>query len=599
MKTQIQELESLFEEAQKDSFEGDHDNALRRFNQILQIVPNHPHVLRAAAISSFHLCRIDQGIEYLSRALRSDPNQPGIYCDLGVALLFKKENTQALFCFDRAIELDPTFYDAFINKSSLLHDIKRFEDSIAVSQKAVAIRPNSHLAYINLARSYNEIGKFQESVDVCDIALVLHPSSLDACLCQTIALAKMGKMTEAKEVCAKILASDPHHKEARLHLGNCLLQEEKFSQALDQYHHVLFIDPDYVAGLSNRGFCYLQQLDLDNAVKDFEKALSLQPDFMDAQWNLSLALLTKGDFKRGWKLYESRFQTKKAPATIRHLDIPWLGTLEVNKKKVFIHIEQGYGDVIQFCRYLPLLADLGAKVTIEVPNELQKLICSIDSRVNVVLPNTPIGSQDRQVPLLTLPYLFDTEEFSIPSKTPYLWIKKALKKTKASDRIQIGFAFSGEVKNPLNLRRRIPLNLWKNLLECPFEFHCLHKEITTEEKEFLQSYPSVHIHQEAIKDFTDTAALILEMDLIITVDTSIAHLTGALGKPVWILLSHTPDFRWMLHRKDSPWYPTAELIRQEAMGDWNGVMQTVEKKLKSSFLTKGRGKNAASKRRVG
>jgi hypothetical protein len=250
--------------------------------------------------------------------------------------------------------------------------------------------------------------------------------------------------------------------------------------------------------------------------------------------------------------------------------------------------EQGFGDVIQFCRYIPMLENLGAKVLIQAPPSLLSLLATLPGNHTLIANGETVPTTDFRCPLMSLPLAFKTTLETIPSGVPYLssdpakrsaWRQKLGEKTKP----RIGIAWSGRMSHINDRNRSLPLRDLEPLLQLPFEFHSLQKECRRDDGLFLSSLPQVKNHQEELIDFSDTAALISEMDLVLSVDTSVAHLAGALGKPLWLLLPFLPDFRWLLNRPDSPWYPTAVLFRQTSQGDWGKVVGKVLDRLKSEF----------------
>jgi len=270
-----------------------------------------------------------------------------------------------------------------------------------------------------------------------------------------------------------------------------------------------------------------------------------------------------------------------------------LGDQAVEGKTILIHPEQGLGDFIQFCRYVPLLETLGAKVVLEVPLALHSVLSTLKGCFTLVRSVDALPAFDLHCPIMSLPFAFKTTLGNIPANRSYLQAGHEKQRVwrdglgeKTQTRIGLVWAGSGWHKN--DDERSIPLPLLAPLLELPFEFHCLQKEISADELDELKLYPQLGLHWQALGDFSDTAALMSQMDLVVCVDTSVAYLAGALGIPVWILLSARPDYRWMLDRTDSAWYPTATLLRQSVAGDWPGVISSLLQQLQSLYpISKG------------
>jgi hypothetical protein len=321
-----------------------------------------------------------------------------------------------------------------------------------------------------------------------------------------------------------------------------------------------------------------------DAVESFNKALALKQNYHEAIWNRALAYLQMGDFVLGWRGYEAR-KSKRQPVGNRHFERPeWLGETNISGRTILIHWEQGIGDVIQFSRYIKVLNDAEATVLFAPQRELQSLMRRLNACVHIVDLDKNYLKFDVHCPLLSLPLAFKTDISTIPS-SPYLsvdpegitrWKERLGKKI----RPRVGVVWKG---NPIpDSSRSITLERFRRLFDLRVEFISLQKEITDTERAWLDNAGVLHLGSE-IADFSDTAALCVLVDLVVSVDTSVAHLAGALGVPVWVLLTAVADWRWLLDREDSPWYPSMRLFRQKTSGDWDSVLGQVERELKSRF----------------
>ena len=292
-----------------------------------------------------------------------------------------------------------------------------------------------------------------------------------------------------------------------------------------------------------------------------------------------------GEYEEGWKLYEWRRQHKETKNNYKVYDQPlWLGEKSLQNKTLLVESEQGLGDAIQFCRYIPMLENIGIKVILEVPKTLTSIIKTLPGNFLTFEKGQLPPDFDYHIPIMSLPLAFKTTINKIPASIPYLfsdktkrryWKKKLSKKTK----LRIGLVWSGSTTHKNDKNRSLLLKDLEPILHLPFEFHSLQKEVRENDKTTLFKFKQVHKHQDKLNDFSDTAALIEEMDLIISVDTSVAHLAGAMGKDVWILLPFNPDYRWMLEKNNTLWYPTAILFRQNELNNWNNVIKNVFNRL--------------------
>jgi hypothetical protein len=335
--------------------------------------------------------------------------------------------------------------------------------------------------------------------------------------------------------------------------------------------------PGHPQVLTNRGHA-LRRLDRPlEALADFEAALVKGPEFPEAHFEAAMTRLTLGDFDAGWKAYEWRWKTGTFASQRRQFRCPlWLGDAPVSGKTLLLHAEQGLGDTIQFIRYAPLLAGRGAKVVCEVQPELRSLLSQFDN-IQIVAQGEPLPPFDLHCPLLSLPLAFATKPGTIPAAVPYL-APAAERLAHWRDRLpqqrpRAGFVWSGSPSHKNDRNRSIPLARLAALFDDPpLRCFSLQSELRDADNEVLRGLPNLVHLGAGLRDFADTAAVISLLDVVISVDTSVAHLAGALGKPVVILLPYAADFRWMRGRDDSPWYPTAKLLRQPAFGDWDSVI---------------------------
>ena len=469
----------------------------------------------------------------------------------GVALHSQGKLGAAKQIYDKILQKQPNHFDALQLTATIYSQVKQHEVSLQFFDKALQINKTNAAVFNNRGNALKELQRFDEALRSYDDALRIKPDYIDALY----------------------------------NRGNALQELKRYDDALRSYDDALRIKPDYADALNNRGNALKELQRYDDALKSYDDALRIKPDFAEATWNKSVYFILTGNYADGWMLYEARLEKEDTKKNYpRYPQLAWRGQEDIQGKKILIHSEQGLGDSIQFIRYLEQIHQLGAEIILEVPKTLAVLVSTIKTPITVIEKGSKLPEFDAYCPLLSLPYVFKTTVDTIPSVVPYLSADKQ-KVSEWDSRLgvkthkRIGLVWSGSAGHKNDHNRSIPLEVFDDLLKLPVEWHSLQKEYRTEDKNFLDSHPEVKQHQDKLGDFTDTAALIECMDLVISVDTSVAHLAGALGKTTWILLPFFPDYRWMLEREDCPWYPTAKLLRQDDEREWKKVILELSKKL--------------------
>ena len=369
-------------------------------------------------------------------------------------------------------------------------------------------------------------------------------------------------------------------------LGNVLYGLKRYEEARFALTQSIRIDPTSAHALNDLAATLFALRRDAEAMSYIRRALELRPDLPEAEETDSIALLRLGRFRDGWRKYEARYRTQLSDTYRRDFPQPqWHGE-PLAGRTILLHAEQGFGDSIQFIRYAPMVAARGGRVVVETQRGLGALFRSMASISEVVERGDPLPHFDVHCPMLSVPLAFDTDLDSIPANVPYLKVPKELvydwhTRLGPKRRMRIGVAWSGNPKHPDDARRTIPLAKFARLLQ-PHpgrEFHVLQDSIRDSDLSALAELPHIFDHSRTLRDFNDTAALITLMDVVVTVDTALGHVAGALGWPVWLLLAFIPDWRWMLGRDDSPWYPTAWLFRQPRRDDWDSVLEEVARQL--------------------
>ena len=549
MKSQISELLS---KAISLHQAGNLNEAEALYRTILSSNSKHFDALTLLGNIYFHRGNLEEGVRLIGLSLDINPKQPGALNNRGNALCDLKRYDEALTSFDTAIALKPGYAEAYNNRGNALNDLNRPDEALASCNQAIALKPGFAEACNNRGNALNDLNRPDEALASFDQAIALNPG----------------------------------YAEAYYNRGNALKDLKRPDEALPSYDQAIALKPGYAEAYNNRGVAFNDLKRHAEALASYDQAIALNPGYPETYSNKGVLKILLGEYEEGWELYEWRLKLDVAKKFTRNFPKPlWLGKESLADKTILLHTEQGLGDSVQFCRYVPMVEALGAKVVLEVQEPLVGLISTLKDSIRVIPRGSPLPEFDCHCPLMSLPLAFKTTVSTIPAKIPYLatdpnkqklWQKKMGAKTKP----RIGLVWSGAQIHQNDHNRSIPLDLLYPLLDLDLDFHCLQKEIRPLDRELLVKHRQIKTYENDLNDFSDTAALVSEMNLVISVDTSVAHLAGALGKPVWILLPFAPDYRWMTEREDSPWYPTARLFRQSQIGDWTSIIAKVAAELK-------------------
>ncbi len=599
---------------------GDLEEGIRLLGQSLEIETGQPMAHCNLGLALRIRKRHHEALASFERAIAASPDFPDAYNYRGIVLQDLKRLEEALADFDRTIALQPGHYGAHNNRSIALQDLGRLEEALANCDRAIALKPELADAYCNRGNVLRLLNRLDEALAACQKATALNPAHALAQNNRGNVLQDLGRLEEALASYDRAIALDPHYAEAHYNHGAVLQEQRRLQEALASYDRAIALQPDYAEAHNNRGAVLhdLNRLDealtshdraialkpghalahnnrgvdlqsmhrLDEALASYQRAVAFDPEYADAHWNTSLVRLLAGQFEEGWKLYEWRWKREENKNVIRKYSQPlWLGEEPLKGKTLLVYAEQGLGDVIQACRYAPMAAALGAHVVLEVQPALVSLLSTLKGNFTIVETGKPLPPFDLHCPVMSLPLAFKTTLVNVPASVPYLHadadkLKIWQQRLNGGSRPKIGLAWSGSTIHKNDHNRSIPLRMLGPLLQLPAEFHSLQKEIRAQDMAALADFGQIHAHQEQLHDFSDTAALVQEMDLVISVDTSVAHLSGALGRPTWVLLPFAPDYRWMLERTDTPWYPTMTLFRQDGPGEWQRAIAAAEARLR-------------------
>jgi len=551
------------------------------YRQILAGVPGHPDALHMLGLMAHQTGHNDAAVDLISQALRVTPAHAPCHSNLGNALRAMGRCDEAIASFRRALELNPGLVEAHSNLGAALQAQGKLDEAIASFRRAIAINPDLAEAHNNLGHALAEQGLPEPAMQSLRKALAIRPDFPEALNNSGMVLESLELPDEAISNLERALELRPDYAEAHNNLGNSLRAAGRLDEAVRSYRRALDLQPAYAEAHNNLGQALSAQGKVEAALACIDTALALRPGLAQAQWNKAIILLLSGDFAAGWPLYEWRWQALGPRAERRHFGQPlWLGETPIAGRTILLHHEQGLGDTLQMLRYIPVLAGLGAHVVAEVPKTLAAVAATAAGSPTIVIEGTPLPPFDVQCPFMSLPLALKTTLASIPATMPYL-LAPAPVQSAWRDRLgdkrgrRVGLVWSGAVGHRNDRQRSLPAAALLPLLELDFEFHSLQKEYRKDDLQLPGLSGRIRDWSGQLDDFAATAGLIGQMDLVITVDTAVAHLAGALGQPVWLLLPFAPDYRWMLRRSDSPWYPTMRLFRQATIGDWNAVIGRV------------------------
>ncbi len=555
------------------------------------------------------------------RALRIDSGDDEAYMLRGHALRDLGRREEALRSYRLALVIRPKATDLLSLCAMVLTELGREAEALACLDEALALRPNDTQLLYQSCVALDLLSWYDELLNRCDRLLVLAPEHPVTWLARGNALQGLHRYHEAIEAYGKALAHDPTLGDALRNRAAALRMQGRFAEALDDYDRALAGAGPKTELFYNRAIALQQLGRYDEALASYEAAIVAPAETAQSRYTRSVALqqlrrdqealegyqlawktdpnhsaarrseafcrLLLGDFAEGWVQHEGRWLANDFMLRQRHVDRPlWLGTEPVAGKTVLLHAEQGYGDTLQFCRYVGMVEARGAKVVLEVPSALKLLLGSLDGVSQLVSEDEPTPAFDLQCPLMSLPLAFKTDLTNIPTATPYLradssrrekW-RQRLDEVARPGRPRVGLAWSGNPRQKNDQNRSMLFAEMALLCGLDATFVSLQPFVRERDVASLEQSGIVHFGAE-LADFADTAALMEALDLVISVDTSVAHLAGALGRPLWVLLCRVPDWRWLLDREDSPWYPQARLFRQDKPGDWPALIGRVREAL--------------------
>ncbi|MGJ5233268.1 tetratricopeptide repeat protein [Bradyrhizobium oligotrophicum] len=577
---------------------GRHLDAQLCCQQLLARDPGHADTLHLMGLLCIHGKQFDHAVEWLASAIRREP-KPLYLTTLGTALLQQGRGAEALKAVEKAVELKPGNAERWQNLGLVLAELRRNDDAILSFQRALELHPGSWDAACNAAILLHQAARFEEALVHLDRCEQLKSGNIRMLGLRAMTLLGLARHAEAFGDLERLRLLDPANADVCNQMGNCLSALGRYDEALLSYDRAFALGDKHA--LKNKAIALEQLGRFDQALAGYRRAVADDANDAGAAWNLALLHLLTGDFEAGWAGREAaRWRipvlVEGYPKLSGRL---WQGIEPVDGKTILVCPDEGLGDVIQFARYVPMLAARGARVILLVQNELQPLLSALPGVAQCLPKSTAmVPPYDVHCPLTSLPLVFQTRLDSIPAETSYLpapprdRVDAWEQRLGPHDRLRVGLVWSGNPRHPRDRARSMPFRTMAGILDADATFVSLQKDPRAEDRPALLEWPELVDPTTDLTDFVETAALVSCLDLVITVDTSVAHLSAALGRPTWVLLPFVPDYRWLLDREDSPWYPTMRLFRQDQRRDYAHVIAQVRAELNAT-IRRGAPRSAA------
>jgi tetratricopeptide (TPR) repeat protein len=542
---------------------------------------NHEDSLHLMGLLSLQAEQYDHAVEWIARAIRQD-SRPAFLASLGSTLQRQGRYEEAVKVLDKAVQLKPDDGELWRHLGDILVQLARFDQALMSFQHVLKVDPQHHDALYKSGALLNQIGRHKEAIVHLNLGHGLLPNHAPTLEARARTLYDLKRYEESVSDGRRAHQLDPDNADTCNNIGAALRQLGRHKEALEWFEKAIENRSGFVTALDNKliSLSYLHRFDEVFALYERMRALGLNNTL--TEWNVSLIHLLTGNFEAGWPGHEARLKLPSA----KYLRISrpmWLGGEDIEGKTILIAADEGLGDTIQFVRYAPMLAERGARVFLVVQDQLHSLLSGLRG-VSYCAPLSALNTLppfDFHCPVSSLPLAFGTRLDTIPSAIPYLPSPASSRVQAWEDRLgprtklRVGLVWSGSQTHTNDHNRSIPLQKLSSILDVDANFFGLQKDPRPNDAAVLQERGDVIDLTADLTDFTETAALVSCLDLVITVDTSVAHLAGALGCPTWILLPYTPDYRWLLDRDDSPWYPSVRLFRQPETRDYTSVLDRV------------------------
>jgi len=579
--------------------------AERICHNILSVDPGHARALHLLGLIEHQSGRSDEAIEHIHMAIMRNGQDAAFHHNLGNILRTRERAIEAVTCYERALALAPGSVDTLYNLGCCCQDLGQPKRAIGYFERALRLRPDAIELHNNLGSALQDLGRLGEAIACYRKALALQPDAVEA-LDNLAGALREQRQPEAAQACyERAIMLRPHHVESHVGLGVVLRDQGRLEDAVASYERALALAPNHAETHNNLGVALVDLGRKQEAIAHYERALALRPgnaethynlgsvlhrqaryadalacygralalkaDYAQAHFNRSLTLLLTGELDEGWREYEWRFAVNVYD---RKYDRPrWSGE-PLAERSILIHAEQGLGDTLQFVRYVPAVAARGDRVVLEVPKSLLRLVRTVAGASEVIASGDPPPAFDYHCPMLSLPRILKTNLATIPNAVPYLSVPREVstgwpERIGDSSGLKVGIVWAGTAVGAIDLRLLQPL--WE---VAGINWFSLQVGGRSTDLSALDGVNIVDLSPWLV-DFAETAAAVGCLDVVISVDTSVAHLVGALARPLWLLLPYVSEWRWLAEREDSPWYPTARLFRQKREGDWKALAREV------------------------
>jgi tetratricopeptide (TPR) repeat protein/ADP-heptose:LPS heptosyltransferase len=554
--------------------------------QALSIDPNYADATHLMGLLSFDGGQYDHALEWLTRAIRQAPKAEYLK-HLGAVLQHVKRHDEALKAFDKAVQFQPDSAELWCCLGGALLPLGRDDDALLSYQHALKLQPDNFDAASKSGVLLHRRERWEEALAHFNICLAVQPDLAPILNLRAIAHRGMRDYDRYLADSLRAHALDPADAEACNNAGEALLRLGREEDAVAWFDKALALLPNNPTVLTNKAEAMTQLRRLDEGAAIYSHVRTIAPAHAKAEWNLALLKLMTGDFVPGWAGRQARWKIPSFSASYpKFLQPMWRGEEPIMGKTILIHVDEGFGDTILFARYVPMVAAQGARVILVVADALQPLL----SRLSGVAQCLPLSASnlpdfDLHCPFSSLPMIFRTTLDCVPAGAPYLPQPAAERVQAWESRLgprgkpRIGLAWSGSITHANDQRRSVPLEMLTRLLDADASFVSLQKDPRPDDRAVLAQHSQIIDLTAYLTDFAETAALLSCLDLVVTADTSVAHLAGAMGRPTWVMLPYVPDYRWLLDRNDSPWYPTVRLFRQDTTRDYAPVVDRIRAEL--------------------
>jgi tetratricopeptide (TPR) repeat protein len=567
------------------------DEAEVAYRRAIRVQPENINVRFNLGKLLKNMQRGEEAEQVLMHALLGFPAHPEIYHWLGTLLYERKQLDAADSAFRHALAIAPDLSDTLINLGRLHKDRERLEDAATCYRKMLIWQPQSDIGHFNLGVILEDLNRFPEAEKSLRRALAVHPDMLEAHLNLGNRLRDANRTKDAIVHYRRVLELDPASPDGHNNVGIALMEFYQVEPAMASFQRAVDLRPDHVSAHLNINLILRDTGKLEESKAYCQRTLAMFPDNPFPHLSHAYALLQTGDLRRGWQEFEYRWKVPNDEPEFTFTQPIWRGKEDLRGKAILIYSEQGLGDTLQFVRYTALLAERGVTVYLLVPRLLRSLVASCPGVSGVYVIGDALPPFDYRCPMMSVPLACDTQMDSIPANIPYLtpprekvayWRERLGPKTKT----RVGITWAGDPRKHLpaahaiDRQRSMRFEQMRPILDVEdIEFYCL--QFGGDAHTQMQGHPKLIDYTREIDDFQSSAAFIENLDLVITVDTSVCHLVGAIGKPVWMLNRFNTCWRWLMDREDSPWYPTMRIFRQPALGDWASVVERVKLELDS------------------